>query len=161
VDLPEECVSSTLIFTEGFSIENDVFRDGKLDNFMSPSERAAFAKEMRIVVDCFALAAARVLARKECKTAAHPNEILDDQARRAALLALEDGEQYPTAFRDLILSDYKKCLRGKTLMGLLMRQLSYPRRVVRHNPRALLDMVANNRGPLLIDIFSRIEAIFA
>jgi hypothetical protein len=73
---------------------------------------------------------------------------------------LEAGERFPDDLCAAIRADYKNKLRGKTLIGLLMRHLSYKGRSVRHNPGALFEMAAVNPGPLLTRLFEQIGAFF-
>jgi hypothetical protein len=159
--VPAEFISPELIFTDGYSIENDVFRDGNLYAYLDAGERAQFDRDVNQVVQCFALGISRILNAQTGLISFHPNEILDNAARCAALLQLAVGEAYPAQLRDQILADYPKLLRGKSLMGVLMRQLSRAGRMARHNPRGLMEVIGNNRGPLLSSMFNRVEQIFA
>ena len=158
--IPPQYVSTDLLFTDGYSIENDVYRDGNLYSFMTVGERVKFDQEAAVVVDCYALGVSRIIKNAPGKIAVHPNEILDDPAKRALHMQLAAGEQYPTQLRENIAADFGRLLRGKTLMGLLMRQLSYAGRPARHNVQSLMEVVGNNRGPLLNSLFQQAEAIF-
>lgn len=154
--IPEEYQTDNLLFTAGYSIENDVLQDGKLENMMSDAERAEFTIELMIVIDCFALAASRCLAGEAGDLSLHPNAMLDDNDKRKQVLTLRPGETYPDELRSRICSDYRNVLRGKSLFGLLMRRLSYPGRAVRHNQQALMEMVAMQGGPRLRSLFDKV-----
>lgn len=158
--VPEEFLYKELLFTDGYSIENDVYRDGKLHAYMDAAESTQFKNEIDKVIECYALAMSRMLKNQEGRVAVHPNMILDDAMQCAQLLQLEPGETYPTALRNQIAANYERLLRGKTLMGVLMRQLSRPGRPVRHHSKAMMDMVGHHRGPLLNSLFEQAKNIF-
>jgi len=159
--IPTSFISPDLIFTDGYSIENDVYRDGNLFGYMTPAERTRFFQELHKVIGCYALGLSRIMGGRPGRIAMHPNEILDDATRHANFMQLEAGEEYPTQLRDQIAADHGKLLRGKTLMGVLIRQLSARGRVARHNSLSLMEVVSNNRGPLLNRLFNDAERIFA
>ncbi len=159
--IPEKFVSPALIFTDGYSIENDVYRDGNLFGYMTLAERTRFSQEVDQVINCYALGLSRILNGRSGRISWHPNEVLDDAGRRAGFMQLEGGEVYPDQLRIQVAANFEKLLRGKTLMGVLMRQLSYAGRAARHNAQSLMEVVSNNRGPLLNRLFSEAEQIFA
>lgn len=158
--VPPEYVSSALVFTDGYSIENDVYRDGNFFGYMTAPERVQFHQDVNTIIDCYALGLSRIISNRSGRIAVHPNEILNDPLRRLQLMSLESGEQYPTQLRDLIAADFGKMLRGKTLMAVLMRQLCSAGRAAKHNSQALMEVVGNNRGPLLNRLFHDVEQIF-
>jgi hypothetical protein len=149
-----------MIFTTGYSIENDIYQDGDLEELMNGNERARFSKELTTVVACFSLAAARCIAGRDGQLSFHPNSILDDRERQINALKLVAGEAFPADLNERVAANYKDLLRGKTLIALLMRQLSYRGRPVRHNHRAIFEMVANAPGQRLKRLFGSIGAIF-
>jgi hypothetical protein len=159
-EIPAQYLAPVLLFTAGYSIENDIYQDGDFEALMNYAERGRFNGELEIVVGCFSLAASRCLAGREGHLRLHPNAIIDDQAKREEALRLENGEIFPEDLRVRIIADYKNLLRGKTLIGLLMRQISYAGRGVRHNYRAMFEMAATKPGPLLTRLFDGIGAIF-
>ncbi|MDO9489220.1 MAG: hypothetical protein Q7J32_12665 [Sphingomonadaceae bacterium] len=152
-DVPPEFVSQDLIFTDGYSIENDCFRDGRLDRLMTSAESVLFSDELGRTIEWYALALKRFLDGNETKLDIHPNALLDNEGNFAEQTTLVNHESYPDELRSLVQSNYTKYLRGKTLLALLMRQLSYAGRPVRHHHRALLDVTATDSGPLLSLIF--------
>src|SRR5258708_3282019 len=44
--VPSQCKAGCLIPTEGYSIENDVIRDGRLETLMTAPERATYLREL-------------------------------------------------------------------------------------------------------------------
>ncbi len=128
---------------------------------MTPAERTGFSQELDKVIGCYALGLSRIIGGRHGRIAMHPNEILDDAARHGNFMQLKPGEEYPAQLRDQIAADFGKLLRRKTLMGVLIRQLSAKGRVARHNSLSLMEVASNNRGPLLNRLFGEAERIFA
>lgn len=160
VGIPQSYENDDLLFTTGYSIENDLFVDGELLRLMAGDERIKFEAELIKVVEWFALALSRILAGANERIGRHPNELLDNEERRLEMLRLNPGEPYPDELREIIYADYANLLRGKTLIGLLMRQLSYAGRQSRHNQLSMLEMVAHKKGPRLLALFEKVRALF-
>lgn len=158
--VPPEFVSENLVLTDGYSVENDLYRDGNLENLLTNDEVGRFRAELSAFIKWYALAVARVLDGRGGKIRVHPNHLLDNNERLKDELKLQEGEAYPDDLKSKIDSDYKKYLRGKSLMPLIMRQLSYPGRSVRHNHRSIMEIVACNRGLLIGAIYDQLKAIF-
>jgi hypothetical protein len=152
--------SSVLLFTDGYSIENDVFCDGNLEELLVGTEVAKFQIELRDFVQWYALALARHLIDPTRPIATHPHQVLDP-ARRPKLLALEPGELYPATTSLALLSDYKRLIRGKSLLGLLTRNTNSRPGQPNHSEKALLEMVAARPGPNLARLSTAIEGLFA
>lgn len=73
-------------------------------------------------------------------------------------LRLTAGEAYPHALRTLLGKKYIFLLRGKTLMALLIRNLSSQK--IQNNDKALLHSVSIRPGKFLKRLFSRVEDCF-
>lgn len=151
--VPDDLNSEILIFTDGYSIENDVFRDGELFGLLRADERDGFLQELTQFLEWYALAMSRRLSGMDCPIATHPDRVF---AEYESLTALGADEEYPQQLLSLIREDYQKVLRGKSLMPLLVRKTNYKGRVPRHNSHAMLEMVAARPGALLNGIYGRI-----
>lgn len=158
--VPMKYKSDQLLLTTGYSIENDIFVDGKLQEFLSENEVAKFSQELAVFIDWYALAFSRFLSDPTQSFDLHPNHILDNATTRAELMALNEGEIYPQILHAQLIQNYAGQLRGKSLFALIMRQLSYKGRAVRHQDKSLMEMTAVSRGRLLGMFYSRIENIF-
>jgi hypothetical protein len=149
------------LFTTGYSIENDIFVDGKLEELLSKDEAGAFAGELAAFIDWYALAFSRFLKDPTQAIDLHPNQLLDNAPMREELMALADGETYPSEMRAQLIQDYATLLRGKSLIAVLMRHLSYKGRPVRHHDKSIMEMVSVSPGPLLEKFYVQIEEIFS
>lgn len=159
--VPSKYRSENIIFTKGYSIENDIYCDGDLEGLMLSSEASVFRLELEKFVRWYALAFARFLADGSMPYAAHPNEIIDNAERYEYMLALALDEQYPDQLYNKFMENYRELVRGKSLFGLLMRQLSKRERIVKHSYKSLFEMVATKRGYLLNAIFDRVRSILS
>lgn len=155
--LPAQYLSSELLVTKGYSIENDAYEDSQAERLLTNDELAKFRAELQIFVRWYALALSRHLCNPACAYKNHPNEILDDANRCAELMELQPGETYPDDLCDRILGNYAELLRGKSLVNLFVRQMK-PGRPVRHNGKALLEIAAARPGANIERLFSAAEA---
>lgn len=156
--IPDEYVSCCLIFTEGYSIENDLFVDGRLDRLMYAHERIRFDEELTRFCKWYALALSRQLNDESEPLDLHPNKVLENSKRFQELTMLREDEPYPQEILRAVRGDHAALLRGKSLLALLVRQLSYKGRAARHNERSLLEIAANSNGPLLERIVIRVRS---
>lgn len=158
--IPPQYQHHSLIFTTGYSIENDVFMDGNLLTYLLPDESNIFHSEIERYVRWYALAVTRHTTNPSTNVSLHPEHLLDNQVEMAAQLSLEAGETYPDQMRVRILSDYHNLLRGKTLMKILCRRLGHKKRTARHNEKSLIEVVGLNRGVAINEIFSNVARAF-
>ena len=158
--VPAAYLSPVLCLTTGYSIENDVIIDGKLEDLLIGSEAETYKAELNDFLDWYALALSRHLANQSDPIAHHPDHVLDPN-ERPSLMALRTGESYPTPLRTTLSSQYGRLVRGKSLLSLLVRNTNTRRGLPRHTDKALLEIVAARPGALLGRISNEIEAVLA
>jgi hypothetical protein len=159
-ELPLDYRSPLIAFTHGYSLENDVFMDGEIEKMMSIGERERFLEEVERFVEWFALAVNRLICgSSDERLDFHPNAILDGGV--SAAVELQPGETYPSALQTRIKEDYARLIRGKSLLALAVRQLSYPGRAVRHHHLSLIEVTANRPGALLQSLHQHVATVFA
>jgi len=147
--IPQEYQSDRLFFTSGYSIENDVFQDGQIDSYMSSSEKTKFNEELEKFLQWYSLALSRKISGSDETIKTHPNNILDNDQEFKNLTSLKAGEIFPSERYEELNENYKTLIRGKSLMQLAMRQLSYTGRAARHTDKSFIEHVAVNPGPLI------------
>jgi hypothetical protein len=157
--IPTAYATPALLFTDGYSIENDVFCDGDFEALLAGTDIPRFRSELNDFVDWYALALTRHLSDPAKPISTHPQKVLNPTLR-PALLALEPGESYPVNTKTAIMADYKRLLRGKSLLGLLVRNTNTRPGQPNHKERSLLEMVAARPGPKVIRLSSAFEALF-
>jgi hypothetical protein len=155
--VPTEYRSDKLLFTDGYSIENDAFRDIDCERLLFAREKQAFYDEMKIFAEWYALAVSRS-SHIGRMVDVHPNRILNFESERTRMMKLEPLEEYPKDLYEKILADYGKFLRGKSLFELFQRQMNGVR-AARHNRKALLEMAGVKPGALIQSLFDRAEAL--
>ena len=160
IGVPANYCDQMLILTDGYSIENDLYRDGQLESLLLSAERQAFEKELENFVSWYAIALSRYLIDGNENIRRHPHHVLNRDFF-AALVSLRHGESDPKELRDMIRRDYPRLLRGKSLMSLLVRQTTKTGRHPQHQHQALLELVAINPGPLLQEIEANVSRVLS
>ncbi|MGP5323640.1 DUF4435 domain-containing protein [Vreelandella titanicae] len=146
-----------LVTTDGYSIENDLFDDGNLLELLSVKEMDEFMEDMHKFLDWYALAINRVLSGKNGAFRTHPGKVLDDAEFFDEETRLEDNEVYPSRLRSEIEAEYKKILRGKSLLAIMNRRLSKNGRDVKFSVKQLMAVGASRKG----DNFERLKNLIA
>ncbi len=160
IGIPGEYIDDHLIFTSGYSIENDIYIDGELWKLLIKDELTKFEAEVSEFLRWYALALSRHLQDPSNNIKLHPNHVLNPD-QQPSLLSLRSGESYPNELYEALSKNYQKNLRGKSLMALLVRHTSYKGREPHHNDKALMEIVASRPGPLLEAIYSRVKALYS
>lgn len=150
--IPDGHTDENLFYTDGYSIENDMFRDGELIHLMSDAERASFNDELNRFIEWYSVSLDRHLVDDSLPIATAPNLILDSGQNTRDLLNLSPDEMFPGSRAEELTADFDRLIRGKSLFGLLMRQLSAPERLAKYRNYTLLEIGAARSGAL----FSRI-----
>ncbi|MGS1117732.1 DUF4435 domain-containing protein [Castellaniella sp. UC4442_H9] len=135
-----------LITTEGYSVENDIFSDGDLCALLNERELVTFQAELQRFIRWYALAVSRQLRGIPCEFRTHPKKVLESPEFCEQQLKLFDGETYPADLYNEITSNYQRLLRGKSLFGLLLRQLSGAHRKTKFGVHQLMEFGASRKG---------------
>lgn len=160
-NVPGEFAQS-IKFTDGYSIENDMYRDGELDTLMSAQEHSRFCKELNEVSGWFAAVMHCRLKGEHHACDLHPNQLLTQRSKlRATYKKWAEANACPSGFQSLVEKSYSKFLRGKTLWSLLLRQLSHAHRPAKYSAKALLEIAATRRGAYLMAIDQFVRESFA
>ncbi|MXQ13975.1 DUF4435 domain-containing protein [Microvirga makkahensis] len=156
---PPEYTHRKIIMTDGYSIENDLYRDGKIEKLLTNSERELFKSELAQIIAWYSFAVTP--AGSKASISDHPGKVLSEDGNLCKKYLAEisytgpDTEIYPQ-----ISSDYERLLRGKTLMAVLLRQLSASSRTVKFSKAQLMEMASAERGPYYTNIRNQIELMF-
>jgi len=132
----------SLITTNGYSIENDLFLDGDLLLLLDSDELLDFKDDLDVFIKWYALAINRHVNDKKTiydeisSFRYHPNKLLDDKSFYIKETTLKKNEIYPEELYESISLDYANKLRGKSLLGLLLRYLSKKERKIKCSPRS-------------------------
>ena len=128
-----------IIWTKGYSIENDLYAGAELERLMAPSESLEHRKVLESIVEWFAFEVEEFLAGRNPKVDIHCNQIvplnqteISDEFRKSRGLRRPNPELHQQ-----IREAYQLQLRGKHLFDLLLRFLSESNRDTKHSRRAL------------------------
>lgn len=144
--LPPPFNSGELCLTDGYSIENDLYRDGELEILMTADERSRFNAEREQICQWYAAAVNAARGGILVDLSTSPHALLDAAGR----LRPQYAALHPTCqkLESEIDADYQRLLRGKTLVATLLRQLSRSGRKAKFSRFALIELAAAREGPL-------------
>lgn len=159
--VPAEFQYPEFTVTDGYSIENDLYRDGALYNLMDHREQASFDRDVAEVVRWFGYEVEIHQAGSQPHTDMHVDRIIDrDGQLLPDLVTARNYVELSGNCIPVVAADYAKILRGKTLMSLLLRYLSYKGRRAKHNDKSLMEIASVAGGAHLAALTARIEAVF-
>jgi hypothetical protein len=157
--IPSEYQNENLLFTDGYSIENDIYQDGKLWDLLSGNDSVRYDLQREQFIEWYALALDRHLDDPSHPIKVHPNTVLDPK-QRPAFMALKPNEVYPTQLQNKISLGYRRLIRGKSLFELLIKNTNARREGAHHTSRALFEYVVIRPGPLLCQMCDVVESRF-
>lgn len=155
--VPQYYSTPILCLTRGYSIENDLYIDGNLENMLYGNNLTDFKDKLASFIDWYALALERHLNDQSNPISHHPEYVLNPQ-HKASLMALDDGEVYPTGTKNNLLKDYKTLVRGKSLFSLLILCANAGQGSPKHTDKGLMNAVSARPGHLLLNLTSNVEA---
>lgn len=152
--VPHDYISDCLFFTEGYSIENEVYVDARLRNMIPEADLHHYEKDLDSFIEWYALALSRHLQDPSEKISLHSNQVLN-QTDRKILIELKQSETYPNELKEHIRKNYMNQLRGKSLLDIFNRRIKICKGI-NHNNRTLFDTVAARPGDRINSIFSKV-----
>jgi hypothetical protein len=159
-DVPERYQSDQIAFTDGYSIENDIYRDDVWRAMLVGHERERYQQDLDIFLYWYALAISRKLRNVDVDLSIYPKQIIDDHAGQKNYTRLEVGEVYPESLLEKISLEYGKLTRGHSLVNIWLLQTAAKGRVPQVNHRSLIEFSSARRGERLSKIYGEIEKIF-
>lgn len=135
-----------LITTAGYSIENDLFLDGELENLLDRKEMEEFKTELKKFSRWYALSVNRNIEGIPSSFRLNVGKVLDDDSFYSMETTLSEGETYPESLYASILENYGALLRGKSLFALIHRRLSARNRSAKFGTRQLMAIGASRKG---------------
>lgn len=146
--------SPMMIFTDGYSIENDVIRDMNVEDMLYKEEVEIFKREVNDFIRWYSYAIARNNYGCIVEYKVHPNQVFNQNLHMMNEIDVSLQENIlHSEYHKFITNDYKKNLRGKSLMGLYTRIFSKPGRKTSHNDRSIMELAGAQRGHYIDKIF--------
>ena len=140
---------SDIIWTQGYSIENDLYADANLENLLNADEAAEHQQVLDSIVEWFAFEVEEYLDDRDAQVNTHCNRIIPPGETR-----MDEGFRNSRGFRppreeryQQIRGSYQLQLRGKTLFQVLVRFLSAANRQPKHSTYALYEIAVKMTSP--------------
>jgi hypothetical protein len=133
-----------VVFTSGFSIENDLLAGEGIERLLSSTERDEFRSLIDLLASWLSFEVQEWLSGREARIGIHVNELIEPGANELSLRwrqqrgFVEPDEQRTSTIR----SGYRLLLRGKTLLQALCRVLSHPERPSKYSKENILEIAA-------------------
>ncbi len=138
-----------IIWTQGYSIENDLYAGADLENQLESDEAREHQQVLASLIKWFSFEVEEHLAGREAQVNKHCNEIVPigvtemDLEFRTQRGFRPPGNELYHRIRD----GYKLQLRGKSLFQILLRFLNAPGRGTRYNTSTLHEIAFKQTNP--------------
>ena len=150
-----------VIWTEGYSIENDLYAGSELENLMDAEEAEEHQQLLDAFVEWFAFEVERHLAGEDFEVAHHCNRVVPlGQTKMDEDFGKSRGFRPPGAeIHQQIRRGYQLQLRGRSLFEMLVRFLSAPARDSKHSIHGLYEIAfkMTPSHPLMAQLIQKIE----
>lgn len=156
--IPTQYQHPRIIYTSGYSIENDIFVDKGIDNLLiGAGIFPSFNSKLQLFLQWFALAIDRFCDTGIELLDVHPDRFFSNVT---GFCTLKPGESHPNpTFNDLIVN-YPLKFRGKCLLPLAINELNSRPNSPNYNSKTLMEETAiNGRGVHLNRIFSTVNSL--
>lgn len=156
IGIPDEFKNQKLIFTSGYSIENDIFIDYCCQKMIddNPDIKSNFNQDKEKFIYWYALALQNTLnadgfENREISTSVHH---LFNQYNEFS--RLQENENYPTELKEDLEENYALKVRGKSLLELFSKTFK------EHKPRAMFEAIAVRPDNCINRIFDDVKRLF-
>ena len=131
-----------IIWTRGYSIENDLYADANLENLLDVREASGHRQVLDLIIEWFAFEVEEYLAGRDAYVNMHCDRVVPEGATE-----MDEGFCTFRGFRSpdeqlhqVIKDEYQFKLRGKSLFEVLVRFLSASNRDVKHSKYSLYEI---------------------
>jgi hypothetical protein len=154
-----------IIFTTGYSIENDLYAGSEIESLLEPAERSQHSVLLQLVCRWFAFELLECQAGREAQVGHRINRIVDFACMdlHPAFRSSRGYSEPDAAFAGGILANYKLQLRGKTLLQALVHYLSDSRRNPKYSYASILELCLKlyPGNPYVASIIAEVKAQLA
>jgi hypothetical protein len=131
---------SDIIWTKGYSIENDLYQGQKIEQLLDVNENVKFRKAISNYITYYAFEVEQYQKKLIYNFSNHPNQILcNAQNLKQDFLDEINFESPNNETIEYLQKEYDSLLRGKSLFALLIRFLSARNRNIKHSKNSLLE----------------------
>jgi hypothetical protein len=153
--IPTQYVGDNLIYTVGYSIENDILLDCDIEEFLDDHEVIAFTSDLCHVSADHAIQIERCKSGQSYLLKRHVNEIINEQDKSPFLTPHELNTQA------VLKSHFRQFMRGKSVFELIIRQTTKKGRHVNLNYKHLYEFASVRPGPILLQLERKIRHSFS
>ncbi|SIR42760.1 DUF4435 domain-containing protein [Maribacter ulvicola] len=149
-----------ILWTNGYSIENDLYYGRQIESLLSNDEQTVFLKSLNSFVEYYAFEVQNYINGEEHCFRNHPQHIvceLQNEVKKEFLQEInftKADEQIENNLKE----NYDVLIRGKSLFALLTRILSNSTREIKHSKLSLLEhCYRTHKSEKFIELITRIE----
>lgn len=150
---------SDILWTTGYSIENDLYHGKFLEKLLAVNEEVNFRTSLRNFITYYAFEVEQFNKKLIFNFSNHPNKVLDNTHQLDNEFLKSINFNSPTAETIAYLeNEYDLLIRGKSLFALLLKFLSHKNRETKHSKKSLCETsfkLTDNK--LLTNLMTEIE----
>lgn len=149
-----------IIWTNGYSIENDLYYGKNIESLLSNNEKTIFIKSLNSFIEYYAFEVEKCLNQQEFNFRAHPQHILCETQHEVKEQFLDEinFKKANSKIESDIKDSYDVLIRGKSLFALLTRILSKKTRPVKHSKLGLLEQCyRTHKSEKFLELIEKIE----
>lgn len=158
VNPPENLVD--IIWTNGYSIENDLYYGRNIESLLDNQEKEIFSTSLNSFIEYYAFEIENLLEGREFCFRNHPQHLLCDIQNTVKQDFLE-RINFVKADDNIIQNlkdNYDILIRGKSLFALLTRILSKHNRIIKHSKLSLLEhCYRTHKSEKFIELINKIN----
>ena len=157
-NIPQEL--DDIIWTNGYSIENDLYFGKNIEQILSNSEKEIFVKSLNNFLQYYCFEVEKFLNGDDYTLRNHPQQVLCDVEHtiKDEFLQSINFNSPSDELLTKIVDNYDIMLRGKTLFALLTRIVSKKGREVKHSKASLLEhCYRTHRSEKFIELLEKIN----
>lgn len=131
---------SDVIWTNGYSIENDLYTGRKIESLLSLQEKTDYDISLNNFIEYYAFEVEKYLRGEACTFSHHPQQVINEQ--NILNNQFLESVSYTPANKNTVENlkqNYDVLIRGKSLFALLTRILSKQGRQIKHSKNSLLE----------------------
>lgn len=138
-----------IVWTRGYSIENDLYGESGIDRLLTPAERERFTQLIASTCRWFAFCVEEYKAGRASNVSLHLTQVVPPGTTALSnTLAVSHGFYEPSQQTySLVLRNYETHLRGKTLFEILLRLLSAAERRSKYSAANIVELCIKLRTP--------------
>ena len=157
--VPEE-YDNKVIFTDGYSLENDLYIESFFNRLLDANEVKNFDNLIKELSIWFAFEVNRYQEFDYVWCDFHVNQICPEKLLSNSFKETIDFVEPPAYIVEAVYSEYTRALRGKNLFQALIRFLSHKNRESKYSRANLIEMGAKFPNPRLEELVEKIVGKF-